>query len=113
MQKGKSENSLAKILNTKKNRLKRLALVFIFILILYVYGFGDYGIYRYFELRNQLHNLDDEITLLEEESRQLKHEAELMKKKDPEYLQRIAREKYGLVKSGEKIYKLVPKSDKR
>jgi len=105
-----SKNPIIKTLTTRKIRVKRLIILSLVLLVTYIYGFGDYGISRYLHLRQEYKTMCDEIALLEAESEQLKHEETLLVKKDPEYLQKIAREKFGLVKAGEKIYKLVPKS---
>ena len=49
---------------------------------------------------------------LEQDAVALAEEKQLLRKQDPEYLERIAREKYGLVKPGETIYELVPVTKK-
>ncbi len=112
MKRRKNENPVIRALTSRKTRLKRIFLLCVLLLVVYFYGFGDYGISRYLQLQKDVNALQYEISTLESETDQLREEEELLKKKDPEYLQKIAREKYGLVKPGEKIYKLVPKKDK-
>ncbi len=108
----KKKGVLLKVLNTKKKRLSRYILIGFLLLILYVYGFGDYGLYRYVQLNSELSLIKQEISSLEDEMTQLEQEKVLFRNKDPEYLQRIARERFGLVKEGEKIYKLAPRTQK-
>lgn len=77
-------------------------------LVIYIYGFGNYGLYQYYQLHKEEKRLQTELAKLELESKQLEKEKQLLQKQDPDYLERIAREKFGLVKPGEKIYKLTP-----
>jgi len=109
----RKKTSLTHALSSGKNRIKRLIGFGVLLLVLYIFGFGDYGIYQYYQLRREKKELQAEIAGLENEKRLLEEEKELLRKRDPAYLDRIAREKYGLVKPGEKIYKLVPKSNNR
>lgn len=105
--------NLSYLLSEKKKRLKRLVIAGIVLFIAYLFGLGDYGIYQYYQLRNEKTKIQAGYNSLLSQKILLEEEEKLVEKKDPEYFQRIAREKYGLVKPGEKIYKLVPKSNNR
>ena len=50
---------------------------------------------------------EDDIKRLEREQARLKEELRLLKE-DPEYLEKVAREKMGLIREGEMIYKILP-----
>src|SRR3989338_2804919 len=55
-----------------------------------------------FDYAKQLEGLKEENTRLNEEKRRLEH--------DPVYLEKVAREKMGLARVGEGIYKIVPEN---
>ena len=104
----KAQKNISWILTRRKRIVKRLIIFGLLLLIVYIYGFGDYGLYQYYQLRQEEKHLQTELAKLELESKQLEKEKQLLQKQDPDYLERIAREKFGLVKPGEKIYKLTP-----
>lgn len=64
------------------------------------------------ELRQKNKELEVNIKKLEAENIALRQEKEKLEK-DPEYLERVAREKLGIVKKGEIVYKLVPEDEKK
>lgn len=51
-----------------------------------------------------------EIRHLAEKNKQLEEEIRLLNE-DPEYLEKVAREKMGLVKEGEVVYKIIPEEE--
>lgn len=108
-----TKKQIVKALNENRKRTRYLIYTLFLAAVILFYGFGDYGLMRYFQLKNEYTAVQNELAELEAESAQLQHEEELLKNRDPEYLQKVAREKFGLVKPGEKIYKLVPNSDTR
>ena len=64
------------------------------------------------ELRQKNKELKANIKRLEAENLAFNQEKEKLEK-DPEYLERVAREKLGIVKKGEIIYKIVPEEEKK
>ncbi len=52
------------------------------------------------------------IKQLEKKNTQLLAERERLKN-DPEYLEKVARERMGLIREGEKVYKAVPEAKKK
>ena len=77
--------------------------------LVYIFVFGDYGAYRIWKQKNEISRLQDRIDELLIKQEVLQKELELLKT-DPEYLEKIAREDYGMVKKGEILYKVVPSS---
>ena len=59
------------------------------------------------EMRQKNRKLDADIKRLKAENIALGIEKEKLEK-DPEYLEQVAREKLGIVKKGETVYRLVP-----
>jgi len=52
------------------------------------------------QYKQQIEDLKKEEAALLEEHKRLEH--------DPEYLEKVARERMGLIRKGEKVYKVVP-----
>lgn len=77
-----------------------------FSLIAYIFVFGDYGGYRIWKQKREIAQLEGTIRHLRFEQEQLKKEVDLLRN-DPEYIEKIAREDYGMIKEGEIIYKIV------
>ena len=72
--------------------------------------FNDRGLiswYRYTQEKNRIEAARDS---LKEEGVRLREEIEKLKFV-PEYMEKLAREKYGMAKKGEKVYKVVPEGD--
>jgi cell division protein FtsB len=70
---------------------------------LYVLVFGDLGLVRYFALQTEQEGVTEEIQWLEKENVRLRGESEALKT-DPETIERLARERLGLVRNGERVY---------
>ena len=92
-----------------KGKLKHLLYVIGFIIIIYFYGAGDYGFFQFVNKNVEKRNLEKEITRLENESKQLLKEKDMLENMDKEYLEKVAREKYGMIKEGERVYKIIIK----
>lgn len=58
------------------------------------------------ELRQKNRDLEDNIKKLQVENLKFSQERERLEK-DPEYLERLGREKLGIVKKGEVVYRVV------
>ena len=100
--------TIAGVLSGRKKTFKRLIAAGLFALVFYMYGFGDYGMHQFYQLRQEEKRLRAELVQLQAEAKQLEIEKQLLETRNPEYVIRIAREKFGLVKPGEKIFKLTP-----
>lgn len=75
-------------------------LVFIF---LQIFVFQDEGLYRLFQLRGEIEELEQRIATLEAQNEELSMERDRLLN-DPEYLERIARERFRMAKPGEKVF---------
>jgi cell division protein FtsB len=81
------------------------------LLFLAVYVVGDYGILQiYFKIR-EVHELRNEIARLEEEHIILLQQKTLLEDNDRDFIEKIAREKFGMVKDGETLYKVIIEKD--
>jgi len=106
-------NTLPALLLKRKKTVKRTVTIALILFTIYIFGFGDYGIYQYYKLRKVESQLITELSQLEAEAGELKKNMELLTNRDSDYIQRVAREKYGLVQPGEKIYIITPSSQSR
>lgn len=75
----------------------------IILFLAYSFFFGDMGYLKYLELKKNEQKLMKDINQILMENNALKNEIELLKK-DPSYMEKYAREKFGLVKPGEMVF---------
>ena len=71
--------------------------------ILFFTVFGDKGLLRIYELRQDKNKIDSQLIETKGENEQLKREI-LALKSDRRYLESVARKDFGLVRSNEVIY---------
>ena len=94
----------------KKNKANRL---FLFLLIaeslfLSIWGINSY--YSIYQARKELKKTEEKLTQMELENRELKEQIDNLA--NSFYLEKLAREKLGLAKKGEVIYKILPEEEK-
>jgi len=99
--------NIAKFLPPKKLNIKKYLYLVGILIFIYVYIAGDYGIYQLITKKIEEKKLKDDIELLILEQQRLQKEKELINKGDLNEIERIAREKYGLAKPGEKVFHIV------
>ena len=95
----------------KSKPLKRwfgltVALLFVLFLIL-----NQHGLYRLYRLREEQARLEQQIQVLRERSERLGTEKANLED-NLEYIERLAREKYRMVKRGEKVFRVI-ENDRR
>ena len=96
----------------KKNRKRLFWLLFILSLvgIIVIFSSGHRGFIQQIRRRSERARLKKEIQLLEAD--QAEKEMQIEKLHDPEEIEKIAREEYGMAKENEKVYRVVPKEKK-
>lgn len=98
--------TLKQQLNREKNRKMKIVIFLflsIFIFLSYNFFFGKMGYLKYVELKKNEKKLITEIREISQQNISLKKEIDLLKK-DQQYLEKYAREKFGLVKPGEMVF---------
>ncbi len=80
--------------------------VVVVLFLVQVFVFQDEGLYRLYQLKQQIQASQDRIEALKTENARLEAERQRLLD-DPEYLERVAREKYRMAKPGEKVYRVV------
>ena len=96
-------------MNKKSIKRRRRRWIFSFIVLLILLFFlsiGKRGFIQHIRIKSEQHRLKREIVSLEKEKERL--EEEKKKLNDPEHIEKIAREKYGMAKKNEKVYHVVP-----
>ena len=71
-----------------------------------VFIFGDHGLLKLYNIKNERKMIQKKISQLREEKEVLKNEKNKIEN-DLDYIEKIAREKYKMVKPGEKIFKVI------
>jgi cell division protein FtsB len=90
----------------QKKRKKQLLITLIVVVIIIFFVSGSRGTYQLLHFVHQKRQLEQEINKLEVE----KQELEKLRDKaanDPNYIEKIAREKYKFKKKDEKVYQVV------
>ena len=95
------------IAKTQKQFIQGLILLICLSLII-VFIFGDHGLLKLYKIKNQRKKIQTHITQLRNEREQAKEKKNKIEN-DITYIEKMAREKYKMVKPGEKIFKVVPK----
>lgn len=89
-----------KFLENKKTRFYIITIVVVigtFYLL-----FNNYGVIKYVKVKSELEDLNYRITRLEEENRKLEAEIDSLQKNIPAKIEKIAREKYDMIRPNEK-----------
>jgi cell division protein FtsB len=71
-----------------------------------VFVFGDHGLLKLYKIKNERKLIQNKIANLRAERETLKNEKNKIEN-DLNYIEKIAREKYKMVKPGEKIFKVI------
>ncbi|GKS58940.1 hypothetical protein YTPLAS18_24670 [Nitrospira sp.] len=79
----------------------------IVVLLVVSFFFDDMGFPRYWNLRHQVSQLEQEIDDLRRGNARMKLEVDRLRH-DPERLEELAREQLGFVRKGETVYQLAP-----
>ncbi len=77
-------------------------------LLLVSFFFDEMGFPRYWQIRKQVSQLEQEITALKATNANLKMDVDRLRY-DPERIEELAREELGLVRKGETVYQLAPR----
>tara|TARA_Y100000741_G_C18142577_1_gene513745 strand:+ start:415 stop:744 length:330 start_codon:yes stop_codon:yes gene_type:complete len=90
---------------TQKQFIQGLVFLICISLII-IFIFGDHGLIKLYKIKTQRKKIQNHITQLRVEREKRKEEKNKIEN-DLQYIEKIAREKYKMVKPGEKIFKVV------
>ena len=94
--------------NAFQNR--KIIFLILFVLGILLLFFNDMGIVMWYQLHKERNQIQAEIKQLIIEENVLTNELELLKN-DGEYIKKIARERFNMVKSGEKLFRVIDKNN--
>lgn len=80
--------------------------VLICLSLIIVFVFGDHGLLKLYRIKSERKLVQSKIANLRAERKTLKNEKNKIEN-DLHYIEKIAREKYKMVKPGEKIFKVI------
>jgi len=89
-----------KILESKRTRF--YIIVFVIVVGTLYLIFNSYGIIKYARVKGEIEELNTRITQLKSENKKLEAEIDSLKRKVPAKIEKIAREKYDMIKPNEK-----------
>ena len=93
---------------TQKQFIRGIILLFcITLLILFI--FGDHGLLQLYKLKLERAKVQSQIVQLRKERERVMVEKNRLEN-DIQYLEKLARERYRMVKPGEKVYKVIPEN---
>ena len=90
----------------RKKRLKNILILLAFIALLAFFATGQRGTIQLVSFIKQKQDLENDINSLETETKNLEIEKDNIKN-DPDYIEKIAREKYKMKKKDEEVYQIV------
>jgi cell division protein FtsB len=84
---------------------RKYGLLVLFLALVFVVFFSENGVLDYIKLRQQITTVDMSIKKLESENVVLRAKIDRVQS-DDRYLEDLAREKYGFIREGEKVYRV-------
>jgi cell division protein FtsB len=88
-----------------ENPVKRYGFTILVLALFFQIAFADGGVYDYLKTRRAIKSITASIVQIEKENAVLARELERLQK-DDQYLEEMVRTKYGLVRDGEKVYRI-------
>lgn len=93
--------------SVRENKVRTAVIAGTFLLVLYIV-FNSNGLLQRVRLELEREQMLEKIRSAEEEQRKLKDQSKALDG-DPKAIEKVAREKYGMVRENEKVYKVAPK----
>jgi len=105
-----SNNNKKNLVATAQRKIVKTILLFVFSFLVVIFLIGDHGVYQLYRLKMLRNNTQKRIEELRENKQVLADEKHRLKT-DLNYIESIAREKYRMAKSGEKVFKVIPRDN--
>jgi cell division protein FtsB len=71
--------------------------------------FNDFGLLKYMRLQKEVNEYKREMQDVNEQNKSLKNEVDSLERKVPAKIEKTAREKYGMIRKGEKAIEIITK----
>ena len=88
----------------------RGVLFLIGVTLLIIFIFGDHGLFQLYKLKQERKQVQIHITQLRENRENLIAEKNRLEN-DLDYIEKLARERFKMAKTGEKVFKVIPKKE--
>jgi len=88
----------------------RGVLFLIGVTLLIIFIFGDHGLFQLYKLKRERKQVQIHITQLRENREKLIAEKNRLEN-DLDYIEKLARERFKMAKTGEKVFKVIPKKE--
>ena len=92
--------------NKKIHKGKIIFLCFMFIIFSIIITINDFGFIKLIRLKKNKYDLQHDIYILTEQQKKINKEINEIQT-NPEYVEKIAREKFMMAKPGEKIFRVI------
>ncbi len=89
-----------------ENKVAWISAAIILLILVQIFVMRDEGLYSLLRLKQEIKDMESHITRLEIEKAELESERDRLLN-DPDYLERIARERFRMAKPGEKVFHVV------
>ena len=93
----------------KKINIKIAVVVVLFFISTMFILFNDFGLLKYMRLQKEVNEYKREIQDVNEQNKSLKNEVDSLERKVPAKIEKTAREKYGMIRKGEKAIEIITK----
>jgi len=90
----------------------RGVLFLIGVTLLIIFIFGDHGLFQLYKLKRERKQVQIHITQLRENREKLIAEKNRLEN-DLDYIEKLARERFKMAKTGEKVFKVIPKKESK
>ena len=88
-------------------RTKRWVGILVVVVILFLLVFNNHGLLRLYRIQSENRQVEAEIALLQARAAELSQEAASLEN-NMAYIERLAREKYRMVRQGEQLFRVMP-----
>ena len=93
----------------KKLNIKITVVVIVFFLGTLFILFNEFGLLKYMRLKKEVNESKREMQIVNEENKSLRNELDSLERKVPAKIEKTAREKYGMIRKGEKTIEIIAK----
>lgn len=92
--------------NIKQLKTKMIFSFFLFVILSAFITINDFGLLKLIQLKKNKYNLQHDIYILTEQQKKLNNDIKEIQT-NPEFVEKIAREKFMMAKPGEKIFRVI------
>jgi len=71
--------------------------------------FNEFGLLKYLKLQKEVSDYKREMQIVNEQNKSLRNEVDSLERKVPAKIEKSAREKYGMIRKGEKTIDIITK----